>query len=104
MIFWMIVLGVLAVGSGLVVAIGKYERRTDERVADTADWIETEATIQNAAIERLDKYTWLPGFAFFYSVKGEYFSGRFFLRANEDRSQELIRTLSKENPGSVRSR
>jgi len=93
MIFWMIVFGILALAIALVVGVGKYERRTDEQVADTADWIETEATIQSAAIERLNKYTWFPGFAFSYSVKGKYFSGRFFLRAEDEQSQELIKTL-----------
>lgn len=93
MIVVMIVLGIIAAGVGLVVAIGTYERQMDEAVADTADWLETEATIQDAAIERLDKYTWYPGFAFSYSAKGEYFSGKFFLKASEEQSGELIKTL-----------
>jgi hypothetical protein len=93
MIVWIIVLGIVAAGMGLVVGAGMYQRRMDEKVADTADWLETEATIQEAVIERLDKYTWLPGFAFSYSAKGEYFSGKFFLKADHDQSEELIKTV-----------
>lgn len=93
MIVVMIVLGIIAVGVGLVVATGAHERRMDEEVAATADWLETEATVQDAAVERLDKYTWFPGFAFSYSVKGEYFSGKFFLKADEEQSEELIKAL-----------
>lgn len=93
MIVVMIILGIFATGAGIVVLTGMYERRVDEEVADTADWLETEATIQSAAVERLDKYTWLPGFAFSYLLKGEYFSGKFFLKASEEQAQELISTL-----------
>ncbi len=93
MIVVLIILGIVGVGAGLVVLTGMSERRIDEQVAGTSDWIETEATIQSAGIERLDKYTWLPGFAFSYSVKGEYFSGKFFLESSEEQSQELIKTL-----------
>lgn len=93
MIVWLIILGIAALGIGIVVGAGKYESRIDKDVADTADWLETEATIQDAVIERLDKYTWYPGFAFSYSVRGEYFSGRFFLKADEKQSAELLKTL-----------
>lgn len=90
MIFWLIVLGIAVVSVGVVMATGIYTRRIDSKVADTADWLESEATIQNAAIERLDKYTWYPGFAFSYPVRDEYFSGKFFLKANEKEADELL--------------
>lgn len=93
MIVWLIVLGIVAVVAGLVVGAGMRERRMDKAVASTADWLETEATIQDAVVERLDRYTWYPGFAFSYSVDGEYLSGRFFLKANRQQSDELVKTL-----------
>jgi len=93
MIVWLIVLGIVAVAIGVVVGKGMYESRMDKDVADTADWLETEATIQDAVMERLDRYTWYPSFAFSYSIHGEYFSGRFFLKANQSQSDELVKTL-----------
>jgi hypothetical protein len=93
MAIFFILLGIVAVAIGIVVVAGKYESRTDKKVADTADWLETEATIQDAVVERLDKYTSYPSFAFSYAVHGEYFSGRFFLKANSEQSDELIKIL-----------
>ena len=93
MIVWLMALGIVLVGVGIVIGTGMYESRVDKEIADTADWLETEATIQNAVIERLDKYTWYPSFAFSYSIGGEYYSGKFFLKANQEQSEELIRTL-----------
>lgn len=93
MIFWLIVLGIVLAGVAVVVGAQWQEGRVDEEVAKTADWLETEATIQSAAIERLSKYTDDPGFAFSYSVGGEYFSGKFFLRADQDQAEELTKTL-----------
>lgn len=93
MIVWLIILGIIAIGAGIVVATGMSESRMDEKVADTADWLETEATIQDAVIVRIDKYTWWPSFAFSYSVKDEYFSGRFILKANEKQRDEPMKTL-----------
>lgn len=93
MIVWLIASGIVLVGVGIVIGTGMYERRVDKEIADTADWLETEATIQNAAIERLDKYTWYPGFAFSYSVGDAYFSGKFFLKADQEQSEELISAL-----------
>jgi hypothetical protein len=69
------------------------ERRADDKIADTADWLETEATIQDAVMERLDRYTWFPSFAFSYSVSLEFYSERFFLKADQEQSEELIKTL-----------
>jgi uncharacterized protein DUF3592 len=93
MIVWLIAFGIVLAGVAVVVATQLYEGRVDKQIAKTADWLETEATIQNAAIERLDKYTWYPGFAFSYSVGDEYFSGKFFLEADQEQSEELVRTL-----------
>jgi len=93
MIVWLIVLGILAVLIGIVVTTRNLQNRADKKVADTASWLETEATIQDGAIERIDKYTSYPNFAFSYTVRDEYFSGRFFLKADEEQSDELIKTL-----------
>ncbi len=96
MIVWLTLLGIVAAGVGIVVGAGMYQRRMDRAVANTADWVETQATIQDAALERIGEYTWYPGFSFSYSVHGEYFSGKFFLKANQQQSDELIKTLLKQ--------
>jgi hypothetical protein len=93
MIVWLLILGIVAIGIGVVVGTSIYEGRIDRKIADTADWLETEATIQDAVVERLDKYTYYPGFAFSYSVGGEYFSGRFFLKTTDEQSDELLKSL-----------
>lgn len=99
MIVWLVVFGIVAVGIGVIVATGIREGQIDKDVALTANWLESKATIQSAAIERLDKYTWYPGFAFSYSVKGEYFSGKFFLMADRQQAEELVKSLlSQEFP------
>jgi len=93
MIVVLIALGILGLAVAIVVGTGMRESRVDRNIAETADWVETEATIQSAVVERIDKYTSYPSFAFSYSVKGEYFSGRFFLRADLDQSDDLVKTL-----------
>lgn len=93
MIVWIIVLGIVAAGIAVVVATGVHEGQIDKEITLTSDWLEAKATIQDAAVERLDKYTWYPGFAFSYSVDGEYFSGKFFLIADQQQSEELVKTL-----------
>jgi hypothetical protein len=93
LIFWLLLLGIIAIGIGIVVVTGMRESRIDEDVANTAEWLETKATIQNAVVERLDKYTSYPSFGFSYAVRGEYFSGKFFLKANQQESEELVKTL-----------
>ena len=93
MIVWLIILGIVAAGIGLVVGVGMYERRVDKYVANTADWLEAKATIQDAAVERYLQYSWYSSFAFSYSVDGEYFSGRFFLKTNLQQAEELVKTL-----------
>ena len=93
MIVWLILAGIVVVLIGVVFWMGKYESRVDKQVADTADWLETEATIQDAVVERVDRYNSYPSFAFSYTVRGDYFSGRFFLRADSDQSADLIKAL-----------
>ena len=93
MIVWLIILGIVAAGVGLVVGVGIYERRVDKAVANTADWLEAKATIQDAGIERYIKYSWYSSFAFSYPVGDEYFSGRFFLKTNLRPAEELVKTL-----------
>ena len=86
-----------AVGIGIAIVVGTkiYESRVDRDTADTAAWLETEATIQGAAIQEtpLQRGPSPPGFEFSYSVHGEYFSGRFFSRANLDQSDPLLKRL-----------
>ncbi len=89
----MIVIGILAAGAGVVALTQRAESQEDVNIANTAEWLETEGTIQSAAIERLDKNVWYPGFAFSYVVDGEYYSGKFFLKADDARSEDLIRNL-----------
>jgi len=93
MIVWLIVLGIFVLLIGIVVGTRILQSRADKNVAETATWLETEATIQSAVMERIDKYTMYPNFAFSYAVNDEYFSGRFFLKADEERSDELMKTL-----------
>lgn len=93
MIVWLIALGIVLAGVAVVVATQLNEGRVDKKIANTADWLETEATIQSAAIERLGKYTSYPGFAFSYSVGGEYYSGKFFLKTDDQQGQGLIKIL-----------
>jgi Protein of unknown function (DUF3592) len=96
MIVWLILLGIVLLFAVIVVHAKISEARTDNEIAETADWLETEATIQSAVMERLDKYTSFPSFAFSYSVKGEYFSGRFYLKADQEQSDDLIKTLPNQ--------
>jgi hypothetical protein len=94
MIVVFIILGMIATFVGSIFLYARNESRSDEEIADTSDWIETEATIQSAAIERLDRYTRYPSFSFSYTVNGEYFSGIFFLKSPlEKESEDLTRTL-----------
>ncbi len=62
---------------------------------DAANWPETDATIQSAKMELVERVGHLresvPFFDFSYTVDGEYHSGRFGLRVNETRGIALIR-------------
>lgn len=92
MTFWLIILAIVGIGIAIVVGTKIYGSRVDRDTADTAGWLETEATIQSAAIQETRGPS-PPGFEFSYSVQGEYFSGRFFLKANPDQSDQLLKRL-----------
>ena len=67
----------------------------ERRVKHAADWPETEATIQSAEMELVERVghlrELLPFFAFSYVVDGEHYSGRFGLRvAAEDSASTLM--------------
>jgi len=66
-----------------------------QKTADTSDWPKTEATIQSAAMELVERVGHLreelPFFTFSYVVDQEYYSGRFGLRVAEDRARVLMR-------------
>jgi len=93
----LIVVLLILVPIGILVAVVLWtrarEQRIDFAVADTVHWLEAEATIQIAGHERIDKYTSWPGFAFSYLVNGAYQSGKFFLKADSEQSDELVRDL-----------
>jgi len=65
------------------------------RTRNAAEWPQTEATIQSAEMELVERVGHLrerlPFFAFSYVVDNEYYSGRFGLRVAEDRASTLIR-------------
>jgi hypothetical protein len=93
MIVWLIILGMIGAFVFLVVWTVRKEDQSDEAIADTADWLATEAIIQSAVMERLDKYTRYPSFSFYYSVKGEFYSGKFFQKIVMDEAEEQIKAL-----------
>jgi hypothetical protein len=65
------------------------------RLKGADDWPETEATIQSAEMEIVERVGHLreklPFFAFSYVVDNEYSSGRFGLRVAEDRASTLMK-------------
>ena len=65
------------------------------RMKDAVDWPETEALIQSAEMELVERVGHLrerlPFFAFSYAVDNEYYSGRFGLRVAEDRANTVMR-------------
>ncbi len=83
-------------GAFVAGAIGFSMIRKARKNAAAQNWPVAEATIQTAAIEPVSMgrgYSDLPCFAFSYLVDGEYYSGRFALKAKGDRSDELLREL-----------
>jgi len=66
-----------------------------QRTRNAAEWPVTEATIQSGKMELVERIGHLrvrvPFFEFSYLVRGEYHSGRFGLRVEEDRGTKLIR-------------
>ena len=65
------------------------------RIKDAAGWPETDATIQSAEMESVERVGHLreelPFFTFSYVIDNEYYSGRFGLRVPEDRASTLMR-------------
>ena len=88
------ILAIIVVGSALIYRFGPAYLRK-RRTKDAADWPETEATIQSAGMELIERVGHIreevPFFAFSYVVQGEYYSGRFGLRVPEDRATSLMR-------------
>lgn len=92
LIFFIAIIGVS------VTALIAYMRKV-KRVEQARAWPSTEATIQSAAIETFPagRYTVdLPAFSFSYAVNGEYYSGRFALRASDSVADELVKKLADQ--------
>lgn len=66
-----------------------------QRTKNVGEWPETQATIQSAKMELVERVGHLreelPFFTFSYIVDSEYYSGRFGLRVPEERANSLIR-------------
>jgi hypothetical protein len=87
-------LSVLVVAAALLYRFGRLYI-FKERIKCAANWPETEAIIQSADMEWVERVGHLreelPFFAFSYKVENEYYSGRFGLRVPEDRATTLMR-------------
>jgi hypothetical protein len=87
-------LAIIAVAAALFYRFGR-PYLAKRRLKDAADWPETEATIQSAKMELVERIGHLreelPFFVFSYVVNSEYHSGRFGLRAAKDRMSSLVR-------------
>ena len=88
------ILSIIAVAAALLYRFGR-PYMIKRRLKDAADWPQTEATIQSAEMELVERVGHLreriPFFAFSYVVDNEYDSGRFGLRVGEDRDSALVR-------------
>jgi hypothetical protein len=88
------ILAIIVVAAALVYRFGP-SYMLKRRTKDAADWPETEATIQSAGMELVERVGHIreevPFFAFSYVVESEYYSGRFGLRVPEDRVTTLMR-------------
>jgi hypothetical protein len=88
------VLSVIVVAAALLYRFGSLYM-FKRRIEDAVDWPETEATIQSANMDIVERVGHLrenlPFFALSYVVDGEYYSGRFGLRVSEDRASTLMR-------------
>ena len=88
------ILSLLAVAAALAYRFGR-PYIAKRRTKDAADWPDTEATIQSAKIELIERVghvrELLPFFDFSYAVGNEYYSGRFGLRVEEDRANAVMR-------------
>ena len=87
---WIALVGVI-----IVLLVRLYRNRNREREAAT--WPRAAAIIQSAGLEYVHSGgrspVERPCFAFSYVVNGEYYSGRFSLPGDDDRSATLIREL-----------
>jgi hypothetical protein len=93
------VIPVLALIAALAVVGGIFYRfvRKMNKVDDAKLWPGADATIQSGELEvvahmRYGSIT-LPCFAFSYTAKGEYYSGRFALLARGDQADVLLKKL-----------
>lgn len=93
MIVWLILLGIVLLLLGIVALVRVSESRRDREVADTANWVEAEATIQEGRVDRYDRHHWYPFFAFSYIAAGDYLSGEFCLEIEGDRAQDMIKQM-----------
>lgn len=88
------ILAIIAVAAALVYRLGP-SYLLKRQTKDAADWPETEATIQFAGMELIERVGHIreevPFFAFSYAVKSEYYSGRFGLQVPADRATTLMR-------------
>jgi hypothetical protein len=88
------VLSVIVVAAALVYRFGP-SYLNKRRTKDAADWPQTQATIQSAKLELVERTGYIrkevPFFTFSYLVDNEYYSGRFGLRVAEDRALTLTR-------------
>jgi hypothetical protein len=88
------ILAIIAVAAALAYRFGP-SYMLKRRMKDAADWPDTEATIQSAGMELVERVGHIreevPFFSFSYVVESEYYSGRFGLRVPEDRATTLMR-------------
>jgi hypothetical protein len=89
------ILSVIAVVAALFYRFGR-PYIIKRRLKDAADWPETEAIIQSAKMELVERIGHflrenLPFFSFSFVVNGEHYSGRFGLCVAEDRASDVIK-------------
>jgi hypothetical protein len=93
-----VVLVVAGVVSIAVVAWLVSQYKHGRLAREAAQWIPVEATIESGALEgtRESGRVLLPTFAFSYKGSGQYYSGRFSLRANLSRAlaESMINKMS----------
>ncbi len=87
------ILAIVAVAVALLYRFGRpYLKKRQTR--NFADWPDSEATVQSGNMELVERAGHfrerVPFFDFSYVVGGEYYSGRFGLRTDEDRGNRLI--------------
>jgi hypothetical protein len=92
--------GIALFAVALCVVFAVWMTQKEKRTRAALSWPSTDATIQSGAVEEVAAYNIggrntidLPCFAFSYVVDGEYYSGRFALRAGTARHEELIQKM-----------